>query len=63
MSAHSADLSVIQQQDPVGIHDGRDALGHDDPGHIFVVPAQGCVESSFGFQIQGAGRIIKDQNI
>ena len=49
MSAHSADLSVIQQQDPVGIHDGRDALGHDDPGHIFVVPAQGCVESSFGY--------------
>ena len=62
MLSHADDPALVQNQDPVSVHDGADALGNDEHGCLclrrqFVqIRPQGRI----GAVIQGTERIIEN---
>ena len=54
-------LSPIQHDDPVGLPDGRQAMGDDQPGYVLAGEIVG--HQFLGFIIKPAGRFVEQQNL
>ena len=62
MGAHSVDLSVVQDDDLIRMHDGGDPLGDDQFCHGRN-PGKPRADPAFRSGVHGAGGIIEDKDL
>ena len=63
MFAYAGDLAVVQDDDLVGVPDGADALGHDDPGGVLAGLVQGAAEDPVGLIVQGGEGVVEEEDL
>lgn len=62
MGAAGGDAAVFQNNNAIGLAYGRNALGDDDFGAVWLALLQSFGEVGFGFQIEGAGGVVKNDD-
>ena len=63
MSALPHDAAIIEHQDLIGVHDGRDALGDDHDGGVVQLMGQPCAQGGIGLVIERGEAVIKDEDL
>lgn len=63
MLALSNNLSSVQDQNQVRIHDSADPLGDDEAGAVFHQGVQGFLDLILGGQVHTAGGVIQDKDV
>ena len=53
MTARPRDLPVLQNDDPIRVPDGSDALRYDNAGDVFAFPIQGFPQDAVRLIIKG----------
>ena len=61
MGAAADDPAVFHDEDAVGVHDGGNALGHDDGGRLTVALTQGLAQGAVRSVVQGAGAVVQQE--
>ena len=54
--------AVRDDDDEVGIADGREAVGDDDGGASGAEPGEGGLDGGLAFGVEGGGRFIEEQD-
>ena len=52
-------LSVVEDDDVVGVDDCRESVGDDDGGAALLEAFQGVLHGPFGFVVEGGGCFIQ----
>ena len=60
-SAHH--VTVVEHDDLVGVHDGRDALGYDNERGVGNVFGKLFAQARIGLVVEGAKRVIEHQDL
>ena len=63
MGAHVVDLSLVQDHDPVRVHDGVEPLGDDDLGGLGAGVFEGLPDGRVGGGVHGAGGVVQDEDL
>ena len=65
MGSHAGHTAFIEHENLVRVHDGADALCHDDDSRIFRVRFKRMPQSGVGFVVQGGKAVVKqvDQGV
>jgi hypothetical protein len=56
------DSSVLERHNPVGVADGGQPMGDEERGAAFHEPSQRLQQEPLGPRVQGAGRLVQDQD-
>ena len=62
MRAAFGDPALVEDDDLVGVDDGREAMGDDDRGPARGDALQGLLDRRLGPAVEGAGRLVEDQD-
>ena len=60
VAAAGGQAAIVDNGDTVGVSDRGDPLGDDYFGRCTAAPAKSRIELRLGFQVKGAGGIVKD---
>ena len=63
MACTGNDGTVLHDRDAVGVLDGGNSLGNDDPGDPGIIPVQRIIQFCFGDQVQCTGRVIQNEDL
>ena len=63
MGALPHDVAIIEHQDLIGVHDGRDALGDDHDGGVVQLMGQSRAQRGIGLVIERGETVIKDEDL
>ena len=62
MNSKRIKVSIVEDDDFIGVEHRADALGDDKAGAVFHDPDQGVLNPAFGFDIDRAGRVVQDED-
>ena len=62
MGAAFGDAALVEDEDLVGVDDGRQAVGDDDGRAAGGDVAQGLLDRRLGAAVERAGRLVEDQD-
>ena len=62
MRALTHDLAVVEHDDAVGVHDGADALGHDELGGILGLAGERVAHFAVGLEVERGERVVENQD-
>ena len=57
------DLAVVEHDDAVGVHDGADALGHDEFGGVLGFAGERVAHLAVGLEVERGERVVEDQDL
>src|SRR3569832_1825491 len=62
MGSALEDLTLFKDEDPIGFHDGGEAVGDHKGGPPFDQPCERLLIQRFGLSIERRGGLIEDEN-
>src|SRR3954469_23112583 len=62
VAAAVVDSAALEHEHRVGRYQHREAVGNDDESAAFGNPQQICIDDRLAFSIEGAGRLVEDQD-